>query len=54
MQRAIGKDVYFMTGTGNRFCLIDIQAVVETMDEKVCQCLPGFHAFSGILVFKYH
>ena len=52
MQRAIGKDVYFMTGTGNRFRLIDIQAVVETMDEKVCQCLPGFHAFSGILVFN--
>jgi hypothetical protein len=52
MQRAIEKDVYFMTGTGNRFRLIDIQAVVETMDEKVCQCLPGFHAFSGILVFN--
>lgn len=35
-----------MTGTGNRFRLIPIYDNVEKMDDNVCQCLPGFHAFS--------
>ena len=36
-----------MTGTGNRFRVIHIRAIAETLGENVCQCLPGFHAFSG-------
>ena len=47
MQRAIEKDIFFMTGTGNYFRLISIKTIMEAMDEKLSQCLPGFHAFSG-------
>jgi hypothetical protein len=32
-----------MTGTGNHFRLISMEA----MDENLSQCLPGFHTFSG-------
>ena len=47
MQNAIGKDVYMMTGTGNKFRLIDTHAVSDALGEKICACLPGFHAFTG-------
>ena len=50
MQRVIGKDIYVMTGSGNHFRMIPIMAITERMDEKLCQCLPGFHAFSGIVI----
>ena len=49
MQRAIDKDIVFMTGTGNNFKLIPIQKIADTMDEELCQSLQGFHAFSGNL-----
>ena len=39
-----------MTGTGNKFRLIPIMSIVEETDENLCQCLLGFHAFSGIYV----
>lgn len=47
MQRSIEKEIFFMTGTGNNFRLIPIKAIVEETDENLCQCLLGFHAFSG-------
>ena len=36
-----------MTGTGNKFRLIDTHAVTNALGEKLCACLPGFHAFTG-------
>ena len=47
MQNTIGKDVHMMTGTGNKFRLINIQAVLDSLGELLCTCLPGFHAFTG-------
>ena len=47
MQRTIEKEIFFMTGTGNKFRLIPIMPIVEETDENLCQCLLGFHAFSG-------
>ena len=47
MQRTIEKE---MTGTGNKFRLIPIMSIVEETDENLCQCLLGFHAFSGTYV----
>ena len=47
MQRVIEKDLYFMTGTGNRFRVVRIRAIAETLGENVCQRLPGLHAFSS-------
>ncbi len=47
MQNTIGKDVHMMTGTGNKFHLINIQAVSDSLGELLCTCLPGFHAFTG-------
>ncbi len=51
MQHVIKKEIYVMTGTGNHFRLIPIKAIAQTLDENLCQCLPGFHAFSGILLW---
>ena len=38
-----------MTGAGSHFRIIAIKSIVETMDEKLSLCLPGFHAFTGDL-----
>ena len=46
MQEVIGKDIFFMTGAGNNFKLIPIKKIADTMDEELCESLPGFHAFS--------
>lgn len=51
MQRSIGKDLFMMTGTGNRFRCININAVCNTLGDELCRCLPGFHAFSGNITF---
>ena len=50
MKRTIEKEIFFMTGTGNKFRLIPIMSIVEETDENLCQCLLGFHAFSGTYV----
>ena len=47
MQKTIAKDMFLMTGTGNRFRLIDVSAVSDGLGEDLCRCLPGFHAFTG-------
>ena len=47
MQKAIGKDLMVMTGTGNKFRLIDTTALSDALGEELSRCLPGFHAFSG-------
>ncbi|CAB3990590.1 Hypothetical predicted protein [Paramuricea clavata] len=47
MQKTIGKELLMMTGTGNKFRLIDISSILNVLDEELCACLPGFHAFSG-------
>ena len=47
MQKTIGKDVFMMTGTGNKFRLIDTTAVSDALGEELCACLPGFQAFTG-------
>lgn len=36
MQRVIEKDLYFMNGTGNRFRVIHIRAIAETLGVNVC------------------
>ena len=48
MQKTIDRKLYLMTGTGNRFRLIDVCAVSDVLGEGTCLCLPGFHAFTGI------
>ena len=35
-----------MTGVGNKFRLIDTQAIYEALDERLCACLSGFYAFT--------
>ena len=47
MQKTIAKDVIMVTGTGNKFRLIDTTAVSDALGEELCVCLPGFHAFTG-------
>ena len=48
MQQNLGpKDLFLTTGTGTRCRTIRINAVVDALGEKLCQCLPGFHAYSG-------
>ena len=48
MQKNLGsKDLFFMTGTGNKSRTVHINAVTVAMNEEFCRCLPGFHAFSG-------
>lgn len=51
MQKTVGKELFKMTGTGNKFCLIDVSLVSNVLGEELtlCACLPGFHAFSGII-----
>lgn len=49
MQKTVDKELLMMTGTGTKFRLIDISAVSNVLGEELCTCLPGFHAFSGIL-----
>jgi hypothetical protein len=47
MQNIIGKNLFMMTGSGNKFRLIDISDVATELGNELCTCLPGFHAFSG-------
>ena len=49
MQQTVGKELLIMTGTGNKFRLIDISSVSNILGEELCACLPGFHAFTGII-----
>ena len=51
MQKIINKNIYMMTGIGNKFCLIDTQAISEALGEKLYACLPGFHAFTGTVSY---
>ena len=46
-QKAIAKDMFLMTGTGNRFRLIDVSAVSDGLGEDLCRLFPGFHAFTA-------
>ena len=46
MRRTIGKNLFVMAGTGNRFRIIDTSAISNALGEELCSCLPGFHAFS--------
>lgn len=48
MQKTIGKKLYLMTGTGNKFRVIDIASISDALGEELCTSLPGFHAFSGM------
>ncbi|XP_028408501.1 uncharacterized protein LOC114531057 [Dendronephthya gigantea] len=47
MQHVIEKDIYMMTGSGNKFRCIHINTICEKLGEDTCKCLLGFHAFSG-------
>ena len=47
MCRTIGKNVFVMAGTGNRFQIIDTSAISDALGDELCSCLPRFHAFSG-------
>ena len=42
------KDLFMITGTGNKFRIIHINLISEALGEKLCLSLPGFHAFTGI------
>ena len=46
-QTNIGKPLYFITDTANKRCIIDVSAISHALGEDLCNCLPGFHAFSG-------
>ena len=48
MQQTVGKELLMMTGTGNKFRLIDILSVSNILGEEFA-CLPGFHAFTGTI-----
>ena len=52
-QKTIGKDVFMMTGTGNKFRLIDTTPVSDALGEELCACPPGFHAFTGTVYSMY-
>ena len=47
MRRTIGKNLFVMAGTGNRFRITDTSGISDALGEELCSCLPGFHAFSG-------
>ena len=49
LQHFIGKDIYMMTGSGNKFRCIHINTICKELGENTCKCLLGFHAFSGIV-----
>ncbi len=53
-QENIGKPLFPMTGSGNKLCIIDISAISRSLEEGLCKCLPGFHAFSGKYFFKIY
>jgi hypothetical protein len=44
-QKTIGKELLMMTGSGNKFRVIDISSILNVLDEELCACLPGFHVF---------
>ena len=46
------KDLFMITGTGNKFRVIHINSISSALGEKLCLCLPGFHAFTGNLMSK--
>ena len=47
MQPAFPKELYVMTGTGNRFRCIPVSTISNNLGVEICRCLPGFHAFTG-------
>ena len=47
MQPSFPKELYMMTGTGNRFRCIPVSKISNKMGVEICGCLPGFHAFTG-------
>ena len=47
MQNIIGEKMLMMTGSGNKFRIIDITAISNALGNELCTCLPGFHAFTG-------
>ena len=50
MQRTIHKEVFFLTGTGNRCRCIPVTTISNNLGVDVSQCLPGFHAFTGTII----
>ena len=50
MQKTIGSKLYLMTGSGNKFRVINVAAVSDALGAELCASLPGFHAFSGIFL----
>ena len=54
---SIGNDIpchlYFDTGTQSNRRILDIDEISSQLGIDVCRALPGFHAFSGMLVLTY-
>jgi hypothetical protein len=50
MRRTIHKEVFFLTGTGNRCRCIPVTTISNNLGVDVSQCLPGFHAFTGTII----
>ena len=48
LQTTIGKKLFFLTGTGNNIRCIHIKPIADELGQVICQCLLGFHAFSGV------
>eukprot|EP00794_Sanderia_malayensis_P012433 gene12433-13718_t len=47
MQHTIHKELFMMTGTGNKFRCVPIKPIVRVLGENLSKYLPGFHAFTG-------
>lgn len=47
MQPSFPKELYLMTGIGNRFRCIPVSKISNNMGVEICGCLLGFHAFTG-------
>jgi len=41
------RNTYFVTGVGNKKCVIALESVVNALGAAKAEALPGFHAFSG-------
>ena len=44
---------FFLTGTGNRCRCIPVSTIANNLDVEVSHCLPGFHAFTAIVIISF-
>ena len=47
MQPQMQKEIFFLTGAGQRSRCIPVSTITNYLGVDVSRCLPGFHAFMG-------